>query len=445
MLPFHPYADLFPLIEGAEFAELAADLKANDLRERIVVLDGAILDGRNRYRAALAAGLLEDDDGPDRTKYFIRFVPSVDGDPLGFVISKNLRRRHLNESQRAMVADRLATMRQGERTDLEPSANLPKVAQPDAARMLSVSERLVRHAKVVHDRGAPELQRAVDQGRLAVSAAAQAAKLTTEMQRRIAAEADAGRTNVVRSVIKQEARASREAALGEKQLALPDKKYGVILADPEWQFEPYSRDTGMDRAADNHYPTSKTIDICARPVATIAAADCVLFLWATAPMTPAALEVISHWGFAYKTHVIWHKTRNGHGRGSGFWFTGEHELLMVGTRGNVPAPATALCGSVIAAPWQGRHSAKPEAFAQLIERAFPTLPKIELNRRGPARPGWDAWGNEAEPAQSDTPAVPFSLTPLVGACCRRDGDWRVPLVTADDLTIPEFLRRRVTA
>jgi hypothetical protein len=65
---------------------------------------------------------------------------------------------------------------------------------------------------------------------------------------------------------KAERRAEREVELATKHTALPEKRYGVILADPEWRFEPYSRDTGMDRAADNHYPTSATEVIAARPV-----------------------------------------------------------------------------------------------------------------------------------------------------------------------------------
>ena len=64
---------------------------------------------------------------------------------------------------------------------------------------------------------------------------------------------------------KAERRAAREAELGGRIRALPDKRYGVILADPEWRFEPYSRETGMDRAADNHYPTSTTAEITASP------------------------------------------------------------------------------------------------------------------------------------------------------------------------------------
>jgi N6-adenosine-specific RNA methylase IME4 len=189
---------------------------------------------------------------------------------------------------------------------------------------------------------------------------------------------------------KAQRRQERERELAARQSSLPDKRYGVIYADPEWRFEVYSRDTGMDRAADNHYPTSSTEDICNRPVADIAADDCVLFLWATVPMLPDALRVMDAWDFQYKSHCVWAKDRIG----TGYWFRNQHEILLVGTRGNVPAPAMGTqVESLVDAP-VGRHSEKPEKFYQLIERYFPNLPKIELNARA-ARPGWDAWGYEA--------------------------------------------------
>lgn len=206
---------------------------------------------------------------------------------------------------------------------------------------------------------------------------------------------EAERSDIV-GAFKQEKRAEREENLAQKQRALPDKKYGVIYADPEWRFEPYSRDSGMDRAADNHYPTSETIEICARPVPKITADDAVLFLWATVPMLKAAFEVMDHWGFDYKSQFIWRKPKIG----TGYWNRNAHEILLVGTRGSVPAPAPGTqWESVIDAPL-GRHSEKPEKFYELIESYFPNLPKIELNARN-ARPGWDSWGNEA-PESCDT-------------------------------------------
>lgn len=231
-------------------------------------------------------------------------------------------------------------------------------------------------------------------------------------------------------VVKKAARKTREIELAAKQVALPDSRYGVIYADPEWQFEPYSRDTGMDRAADNHYPTSNLEAIKARPVADIAADDCVLFLWATAPMLPQAIEVMAAWGFEYKSHIIWRKAEftgaadynsdkrdRGHYSGAvvcgtGYWSRNCHELLLIGTRGKVPAPAMGeQFPSVIDWP-PLRHSQKPDRFAELIEQYFPTLPKIELNRRGAPRADWEAWGNEAAPAH--LPGLePGSLSPAV--------------------------------
>lgn len=163
--------------------------------------------------------------------------------------------------------------------------------------------------------------------------------------------------------------------------------YSVIYADPPWRFQPYSRISGMDRAADNHYPTMTLADISALRVP--AADDCVLFLWATAPMLPQALDVIAAWGFTYKSHCIWVKEHIG----TGYWFRNLHELLLVATRGAVPAPPPGWrLPSVFHEP-TGRHSEKPSAFAEMIEHWFPNLPKVELFART-ARDGWDCWGNE---------------------------------------------------
>jgi len=142
----------------------------------------------------------------------------------------------------------------------------------------------------------------------------------------------------------------------------------------------------------NHYPTSDVEVIKARDVPSIAADDCVLFLWATVPMMLQAAEVMQAWGFKYVTNFVWVKNK----AGQGYWNRNRHELLLVGRKGNIIAPAAGTqWQSVIEAP-VGRHAAKPEQALELIEAYFPTLPKIELNRRGPARPGWDAWGNEVE-------------------------------------------------
>ena len=90
-LKLHPLCDLFPRLGGQDFEALKADIQAHGLREPIVVLDGAILDGGNRYRACVEAGIRPDT------------VPFIDGDPLAFVLSENLHRRHLSPGQQAAI------------------------------------------------------------------------------------------------------------------------------------------------------------------------------------------------------------------------------------------------------------------------------------------------------------------------------------------------------
>jgi N6-adenosine-specific RNA methylase IME4 len=195
------------------------------------------------------------------------------------------------------------------------------------------------------------------------------------------------------SYVQRERRAQREQELGIKQKALPDQKFGVIVADPEWADDSWSDITGRNRTADNHYPTSSTEEIAARDVASIAADDCVLFLWSTNQHLRHAITVLEAWGFNYVSNYCWGKDKISLGR----WSRGKHELLLIGTVGSPPCPAPGTQReSLIFARKSKKHSEKPEIFLEMIEQYFPNLPKIELNRRGKARPGWSAWGNEAE-------------------------------------------------
>ena len=167
-LAFHPLANVFPLLEGEEFDALVADIAASGLCEAVWLYEGQILDGRNRYRACQRLG----------RDCATRDYPG--NDPLGFVLSMNLQRRHLDESQRAMIAARLATMRQGERTDLVEIST--KLSQEQAAGLVHVSRETVVAAKKVLQDGAPELAQAVEAGTLTVSAAVPLTVLPREDQ-----------------------------------------------------------------------------------------------------------------------------------------------------------------------------------------------------------------------------------------------------------------------
>jgi N6-adenosine-specific RNA methylase IME4 len=198
-------------------------------------------------------------------------------------------------------------------------------------------------------------------------------------------------TNPERVAEKKRVRAEKEQALAAKIRALPSKRYGLIYADPAWEFTVWEPETGSDRAAANHYAVSKLAAIKSRDVQSIAADDCVLALWATVPMLPEALEVLEAWGFTYKSHAVWLKDR----AGTGYWFRNVHELLLIGTRGEPVAPAM---GTQWESAWDGKkfseHSQKPVEAYEMLEIYFPNIPKIELDARA-ARDGWDRWGAEA--------------------------------------------------
>jgi N6-adenosine-specific RNA methylase IME4 len=184
--------------------------------------------------------------------------------------------------------------------------------------------------------------------------------------------------------LKREEKLEGIAEEGAKMAPLAGTKpCPVVYADPPWQ---YGNTAGASAAADQ-YPTMPLADICALKVP--ATKDAVLFLWATSPLLPEALQVVTTWGFTYKGSMVWDK-----GSGTGNWVLNAHELLLIAVRGDMPCPAPANRPvSIIRTP-ASRHSEKPEAFAEAIERMFPGLPRVEMFARR-TRVGWSAWGNEA--------------------------------------------------
>jgi hypothetical protein len=170
---FHPIADIFEKMTGAEFDNLRTDIEENGLHEPIWLYEDKILDGRNRYLACKEA------------EVEIRTRPYTGDDPVGFVLSANFHRRHLDESQRAMVAARLVTTKLGDNQHIQREGR--PIDLPTAAEMLNVSEKSVKRAKDVWEKGAPQLQKLVDSGQVAVSVAEKLAnKLPKEQQAKIA-------------------------------------------------------------------------------------------------------------------------------------------------------------------------------------------------------------------------------------------------------------------
>ncbi|MDX3929204.1 MAG: MT-A70 family methyltransferase [Shinella sp.] len=386
-LAHHPIATLFPMLSPQELEELAEDIRLRGQEEPVWVLDGQILDGRNRDAACALIGIdpwTKDYEG---------------NDPLGFVLSLNLRRRHLTESQRAMVAARLVDWERGINQTTAGDANLHA---REAGRRLSISERAVKAAKRVRDHGIDALSDAIRDGRISVHTGEAISHLERQAQEEVlrAEEkeiiARAKKIREERQKIRHAVRLTHMAHVveaGEASAGQIGTKYPIIYADPPWKFGVHSEVTGREKSAENHYPTMTTDAIRAlfSQIGEPAKHDAVLFLWATNPMLPDALSVMAAWGFSYVHHWIWDKQV----AGTGYWGRDRHELLLIGRRGDVAAPLPGSQPETVHCERKGRHSAKPDFFAETIERLYPDMPRLEMFCRTP-RPGWDAWGFEAE-------------------------------------------------
>jgi N6-adenosine-specific RNA methylase IME4 len=187
------------------------------------------------------------------------------------------------------------------------------------------------------------------------------------------------------------------------------RQYGVIYADPPWNFKNYS-EKGTGRNAVAHYACMDFTALAALEPARWAAKDCVLFLWATDPLLPKALELIEAWGFKYKTvGFYWAKTNkrakleslspDDFFTGLGYWSRANVEQCLLATRGSPPRMAKDVKRLLISP--RREHSCKPDEIFARIER-LARGPYLEMFARE-SRRGWDAWGNQ--PALFDAGSV----------------------------------------
>lgn len=171
-------------------------------------------------------------------------------------------------------------------------------------------------------------------------------------------------------------------------------RYGLILADPPWAFRLHS-DKGDRKSPQAHYPCMGQADLATLPVNQLAASDCALLMWATAPMIREAITLMAAWGFTYKTMGSWAKqssTGAAWAFGTGYCFRSASEFFLLGTTGK-PKVRSRSVRNLIVAPVR-EHSRKPDQLHAMAEALY-AGPYVELFARK-RRAGWDAWGNDVD-------------------------------------------------
>lgn len=176
------------------------------------------------------------------------------------------------------------------------------------------------------------------------------------------------------------------------------RKFATVLADPPWQFQNRTGKMAPEHKRLSRYPTMILQEIKDLPVEAIVKDTAHLYLWVPNALLKDGLQVMEHWGFTYKTNLIWYKTRKDGGpdrRGVGFYFRNVTEMILFGVRGkNARTLQPGRSQENIISSQKREHSRKPDEQYQIIEACSPG-PYIELFARGP-RKGWFVWGNQAE-------------------------------------------------
>ena len=371
-LSFHPIANIYPLLEGEDLQALVVDIGLHGLLSPIVLYEGQILDGRNRYQACQACRPPLDP------------IPAIpfEGTPLeavAYVVSLNDKRRHLTSSQRAaceyrraelveaygaVIGDMVGAASQRERwaSDDTPSQTF-ETGLPRAERSVEAqrAKRSGTNRQYIHDM--KEI----------------GAKAPDAVDFIISGERSVGQ--VLRDIHKAEAL--------ERLQAFPSERYRVLYADPPWSYG--SSGAGLDQygPAERHYPSMTIAELCALDVQSLTDDNAVLFLWVTSPLLDEVWPVIKAWGFAYATSFIWDKVRHNFGH----YNSVRHELLLICTRGSCLPDVSTLLDSVQSIERIGTHSQKPPEFYAIIESLYPYGKRLELFARG-ERDGWDQWGTE---------------------------------------------------
>jgi N6-adenosine-specific RNA methylase IME4 len=354
---------LIPPLTPSEFPSLEASIVAEGCRDPLVLWDGLLLDGHNRYSICRKHHL------PFHTTSL-----SLSGrdDAKKWVFRNALSRRNLTLYSKIVVCLRLeALLRDGAKRNLGWRKNAFQKSGK-ATTPLHVGKELAKLAGCSHD--------TISKVRLIQQ------KATTKQIESLVN----GRASINR--IYKEVRYAEKPDI-EQPPILPKGKFSVILADPPWQYD-FATDPSV--SVSNNYPTMSFEELVefGEKVKELAAADATMFLWSPAPKLPQALDLLRIWGFDYKSCLVWDKVK----QNRGYYSSVRHELLLIAGRGR----STPRCrpkvvqsvDSVQSIPKTSNHSEKPEEFRTLIDRLYPGVKKVELFSRRMKVKGWACWGNQ---------------------------------------------------
>lgn len=358
----HKFADIFPMVEGEQAEQLKLDIKENGLIQPIVLFEGKILDGRNRYKASRELGLTP------------KFETYNGEKPLEYVISGNLKRRHLTKDQRAVIAQEVMPMLEEEAKKRMSAAGrgdkivTPSKSREQASKIFDVGTTYIQQIKKIKE-SHPEKLDAIKSGK-------------TTLQ-------DIKREDRLEKIKTQ--RAEIEKNTQEKPTGLFD----VIVIDPPWKYDGDKYDAKEDDLPayepNGFRGSAPYITMSLEEIKNIklpSKNDCVLWLWTTNVFLPDCYPLLKEWGFELKSMLTWDKQHFGTGR----WLRSQTEHCILAIKGKPFYNNTKW--STLISEKRTTHSAKPNIFYKMVEEICAGR-KLDYFARK-KREGWDVYGDEVK-------------------------------------------------
>lgn len=415
----HPFCKLIPEMTAQEYADFRDDIKAHGLNRPIMIWQNRwIVDGRHRDRACTETGVI---------KRYVSFPGTTERELLDYIISENVKRRHLTESQRAIIAAEIANLKntdfRGNQYVLTANLQEAPVTQADSAKALGVSERSVANAVKVKTHGAPELVEAVRSGKVAVSTAATIAAEPVEVQREIVARgkkeilATAKQIKETDKVERQEKRRNELAALAAQFELEPlaDDAIRIVCGDARdllSHVEPGSVDLVITSPP---YNVGISYDNYADALDESAYRDLLGSVFARCqvalkdggriavivplgvdrnpykPFAPFMHDILTECGFSSRGWIVWDKNNTGNRMtwGSHRSFTNpvlrdRVEIILIAQKGE---PRVEPPDGTLAKDIKGKFSAfleDPNYFAELTQNLWQIQPETRLSKDHPA-------------------------------------------------------------
>lgn len=355
------FKNLIPPLTAEEYAGLEKSILTEGCRDALVLWNGIIIDGHNRYEICTKNNIPFNTVG----KQFENRDKAKE-----WIILNQFGRRNLSPYDRSLLVLKLKEMFREKAKENQVRTAENRVSQKSVEQKIDTQKELARIAGVSHDtiykvekieqKATPEQKEKIKKGEVSIH-------------------------KVFKDINREEKREAIKQDL--KPVKLPKGTFNVILADPPWR---YKFSETESRAIENQYPTMELEEIKSLKIPS--ADDSVLFLWATAPKLEEAIQVLNAWGFKYRTCAVWDKEVIG----MGYWFRNQHELLLVGVKGEFAPPIPENRISSVIREKRDKHSKKPSLIYEMLENMFPQGRFLELFARENKRPKWAVWGNQCE-------------------------------------------------